>query len=337
MINLTELLTGFLTAFGLATGVHLIIVPMSCRQVVFKSLEGYFGAIRGALKAQTAYLQSLESSDMFTPIDITDESDTKKKTKNNDGKKKTPHTQTPQAEALKAAIEGLKGLHGRLVVDLPFAKRETAWGKLDAKDLDEIFTFMRSILIPLVGLSTIVDIFERTAERRGWVHATRSKYEETDKWQEVDLKEKENEKRVWNEMMKTMHEPFAIAVEAMDQGLEHAAILLELTAPPKKKERDIEENASEDPKPGELQFGEYLEKRMKEFYGKRGQTLKTWAREKGLSEEQFDSMNASPVTEDYSQPEEKKHHRDQQQLYIILYLEFLVRCSQYSLCFTKPR
>lgn len=311
---------------------------MSSRLVVFKELEGYFGAIRGVLKAQTAYLQSLESSDMFTPLESTDETSTKKETKNSDRKEKPAHTQTPQAQALKAAIEGLKGLHGKLFGDLPFAKRETAWGKLDVKDLDEIFTLMRGILIPLVGLSTIVDIFERTAERRGWVHATKSKYEETDKWQEVDFDEKEKEKRVWNEVMKTMHEPFAIAVEAMDQGLEHAAILLELTTPPKKKEKDIEESASEDPKPGELEFGAYLEKRVKEFYGKRGQTLKTWAREKGLSEEQFDSINIPSATEDYSQPDEKKHHRDQQQLYLILYLEFLVCCSpKGSDCFTNLR
>jgi len=44
---------------------------------------------------------------------------------------------------------------------MPFGKRENSLGKLDAKDLDEIFTLFRNILIPLIGMSTITDIFER--------------------------------------------------------------------------------------------------------------------------------------------------------------------------------
>ncbi|CAG8956608.1 hypothetical protein HYFRA_00011919 [Hymenoscyphus fraxineus] len=321
-----RLLASFLTAFALSTGVHLFIFPSSSRKVVFGELEGYFGAVRGALRAQTAYVQSLESSDMFAPVVGADKGKTKKwfYKKKGDSKDKPSITQSPQAAGLKGAIEGLKGLHGRLYGDIKFAKREAAWGKLDANDLDDIFKLLRGILIPLVGLSTIVDIFQRTAERRGWVPPTEPENQETEQWQETEHSEKEEEKRVWNEMMKALHEPFAIVVDAMDEGLQHAAILLEITTPPKKKKTDIEKSQSEGPRPGELEFGKHLESRVSDFYSRRGQALKTWARENGLSEEQFDAMNVPPTTEDYSLPEEVRHHRDQQQLYIILYLEFLL-------------
>jgi len=36
-----QLLIGFLTAFGLSTGVHLFIIPVTSRTVVFKEQAGY--------------------------------------------------------------------------------------------------------------------------------------------------------------------------------------------------------------------------------------------------------------------------------------------------------
>ena len=89
-------------------------------------------------------------------------------------------------------------------------RREMAWGKLDAKDLDEIFTLFRSILIPLIGMSTITDIFERIAERRGWVRVPNSKFDRAESWEACGLEAKEKEKATWNEIMKTLHEPFEV-------------------------------------------------------------------------------------------------------------------------------
>jgi hypothetical protein len=93
---------------------------------------------------------------------------------------------------------------------MSFAKREMAWGKLDAKDIDEIFTLFRNILIPLIGMSTITDIFERIAERRGWVKIANSKYDKAESWEDCGEEAKEEEKRIWNEIMKTLHEPFEV-------------------------------------------------------------------------------------------------------------------------------
>ncbi|TVY78574.1 Uncharacterized protein LSUE1_G003688 [Lachnellula suecica] len=319
-----ELLLGFLTAFGLATGVNLLVIPVTSRKAVFGEITGYLGLVRGTLKAQSAYLQSLETSDMFAGA-TEDESKTEDDGKKHKKKDKAHPAQTPQAAALKGAIAGLKGLHGKLYGDLPFAKRETAWGKLGAKDIDEIFVLLRGVLIPLVGLSTITDIFERIAERRGWVKSPNSRYDEAEAWEHCDLDAKNEEKRIWNEMMKTLHEPFAVAVAAMDEGLEHVGLVLEFNKLPKKKKKGVDdvEDKGTDSRPGDPEFARFLDQKMKDFYGKRGQTLKARARNKGMSEEMFDNINTEAKDANRT-PDDAQHARDQQQLYLILYMEFLL-------------
>ncbi|CZR57246.1 uncharacterized protein PAC_07136 [Phialocephala subalpina] len=325
-----RLLEGFLTAFALATAVNLFIIPVTSRKVVFKEQAGYIGLIRGTLKAQKAYLTSLETSDMFAtgPGDSDaskgDAEGKKKKAKKNSKKDSSHPAHNTQAKALKGSLDALLGLHGKLHGDMPFAKREIAWGKLNQKDLDEIFRLFRSILIPLIGMGTITDIFARIAERRGWVDVPDSKYHEAEKWEECSAQEKEKEKETWNAIMKTLHEPFEVVVQAMDEGLEHTSIALELAPKPKaKKGEDVEAKGGDNPKPGDTDFAKYLEQKMVEFYNKRGETLKAWARLKGLSEGQFDAAHTPGPDEDFT-PDEAQHRRDQQQLYLILYLEHLL-------------
>ena len=143
---------------------------------------------------------------MFAP-----EENTKNEEKTREKNKGNVHPAlNPQAQALKASLAALTGLHGKLHGDMSFAKRETAWGKLIPKNFDEMFKLFRSILIPLVGMSTIIDIFERIAERRGWVGAPGSKFDQAEAWEACEEGAKEEEKRTWNEVMKTLHEPFEV-------------------------------------------------------------------------------------------------------------------------------
>lgn len=130
-----RLLEGFLTAFAISTGVNWFIFPVTSRTVLFKEATGYIKLVQGSLKAQTAYLQSLESSDMFASTE--------------EGGKCLRPSEHPEAMKLTGTIAALNALHGKIYGDLPFAKREVAWGKLDAKELDQIFVLLRKILIPL--------------------------------------------------------------------------------------------------------------------------------------------------------------------------------------------
>jgi hypothetical protein len=150
-----QLLIGFLTAFAISTGVCLFIFPVSSRKVVLMEMTGYIGAIKGTIKAQSAYLQSLEKSDMFSgPSMETSKKDEGSK-KRPDKSKKDEKVATsvlessPEAKALKGAVAALAALHGKLQGDLPFAKLEIAYGKLGTKDLKEIYELFQGILIPL--------------------------------------------------------------------------------------------------------------------------------------------------------------------------------------------
>lgn len=253
---------------------------------------------------------------MFSPGPSTDEPVESKSKSKDKRKDATAHpARNEKAIALKANLTALTSLHGKLQGDLPFGKREFAWGKLDPKDLDEIFVLFRGILIPLIGMSTITDIFERIAERRGWVNVKGSKFDdaEAEPWEKCGAAEREEEKKTWNEIMKALHEPFEVMTSAMDGGLTHAGLVLELLPKPKqKKGEDVEAKGDGSPKPGDPEFSADLERKIKEFYGKRGQTLKAWARQKGLSEDQFDSANVPAVGGEYT-VDEAKHRRDQSQ------------------------
>jgi hypothetical protein len=322
-----ELLIAFLTAFAIASGVNLIIFPITGRTVVFKEQAGYIMALRGTLKAQAQYLRSLETSDMFTgTTNQTEDQDDNRHhgQKSSNAKSQTNPTQTPEAVALKGAISGLTALHGKLHGDMVFAKREAAWGKLDAKDIEEIYGLFRSIIIPLIGMSTIADIFERVAERRGWLKPQNpTERDRAEQWEKADDDERISSQKTWNEVMKTLHEPFSVAVTAMDEGLLHAGLVLELLPKPKAKSSANDEEAKgNDPRPGSPEFAAYFDQKLLHFYNKRGETLRVWAREKGLSTEQFNTVLEDLDTN--ATPDGAKHERDQQQLYLILFMEHLL-------------
>jgi hypothetical protein len=180
-------------------------------------------------------------------------------------------------------------------------------------------------------MSTITDIFERIAERRGWVRtAQRSEFDDAEAWEhDPDEEVKRNEKEIWNGIMKQLHCSFEVLSKAIDEGLEHAGLLLEFIKPSKANKlpaAGVDVEAKGDVmKPGDKGFSDYLEKKLADFYSKRGQTLKTWARERGLSAEQFDAAKSPGIDDSETTPDENHHRRDQQQLYLILYMEFLVR------------
>lgn len=191
-------------------------------------------------------------------------------------------------------------------------------------------------------MSTITDIFERIAERRGWLKCDKTQYDKFDEWEHHPSEDaKAAERKTWNEIMKTLHEPFAVVTQAMDEGMEHVGLVLELLPKPKAKAKESKHSAASSDEdveakgdklgPGDTGFADYLDRRIKAFYGQRGATLRKWAAAKGLSSEQFDATTAS-ASESKEQNwgingDGNQHRRDQQQLYLILYMEHLVSSS----------
>ncbi|KAK8108482.1 hypothetical protein PG984_014283 [Apiospora sp. TS-2023a] len=337
-----RILVAMLAAMALALGASLFVFPLPSRKVTYGQMRAAITLMRGAVKQEKAYLQSLENEDMFAePIArvptgllqrIKSRRLEKKMSKASKNGEPAPAPAPPklqpnnraEAEQVKQTIATLRQLSGKMQADLPFAKRDFAWGKLDGCDVKMLFYHLRSCLIPIIGLSTVIDIFQRIAERRGW---------NTDRDTPAEVVEEKNaEKRIWNEIMKQLHEPLETLSEALDQGLEHAGLVLEILPRPKKakKAKDAADaNADVEAKgdsvqPGDPGFARTLEEKVKSFEAVKVDILTSWASQRGLA---FDESTAAAADLDRmpSFPTRgNRHQRDQFQLFLLLYIEKLM-------------
>ena len=315
-----RLLITFLTGLGIATGVSLFIVPVTCRKVVTKEITGYIMSLRGALQAQKAYYQSLETTNAFKQTLTIDPNDTSKT------QKPAPRS---EVETLKRTTAAFIAMHGKLHGDLPFAKREIAWGKLTPDDFEGIFKLLRCIMIPLSGLGSVIDLFERYAELNHWDAAGLENADpETERLRLQSASD-------WNEIMTSVHEPFATIIDTMDGGLQHVLLKLQFIETPKKKtapEGTDPEAKGDLVQPGDKGFADYLEKQSNTFSHGKENTLQNWVESKGikLRDDFFKNPDPNPNPMLHSELEDlgKEPHwslqRNRRQLYLVLYIIFLL-------------
>ena len=329
-----HLMEAFFTGFAIATGVSLFIFPLSVRMTFFKQSAGFIAAVQGILKLQIAYLQTLEKKDMFRTATESDEDEKTQKLSKHKKGKAVKFNGSVEAQALKAAIGALGELHGKMHADVTFAKREMAWGKLDASDIDELLKLFQGIILPMTGMSSAADIFQRIAEKQGWT-------------QRETGSSPENEKRKsqWNEIMRTLHDPFQTVTETMHDGLQHALYTLELAKPRKKQQaskkssgddaasKDVEADAGV-MKPGDPEYAAYLTKRVDMFYEQRKTTLAIWCQQRGMKMDANPFENPSQTTLNVSNEnanrtgDPQEYAKNQRQLYLVLYVSeftFLVQ------------
>jgi hypothetical protein len=311
---IARLLEAFLTGFALATGVSLFIIPVTSRKVVMKEVTGYIGLLRGALGAHKTYIHSLEDSDMFGKTYVPEPKDKDDKAKDTKPKLK------PEVEGIKKMIGAIQELHGKLVADLPFAKREIAYGKLTPDDLETIFKQLRSIMMPVLGLSSVMDLFERGAELNHWGE------EDEEPEHEEQRKKAVSE---WNDMFKYLHGPFSDIFQTLDDGMAHVLLRLGLAPKPKKKKSvkgDDEEATGNDIKPGDASFAAHFEKKAADFFGKKEPTLRHWVQSKGINlrSDYFSSPESLDEETLKRLPSITTRKRDQRQLYVLLYVMFLL-------------
>lgn len=309
-----RLLLAFLTGFGIASGVSLLVFPLTSRQVVFKGMAGYLASLQGALKANLDYMHSLEVIDMFAAQ------------RTNTAGEKPPRSK--EAEAVKSKMKALAGIHAKISADLPFAKREIALGKLGPDDIQECFRLLRLVMIPTVNLGSMSDIFDRIAEERGWdrsVNLANATLEESHNEQEKMRIEAVNE---WHELMKLLRDPFDRITQTINDGLQHVAIILELVPKPKTSGKDVEAEGS-NPSPGEKGFSTCFDKCAHDFVHSKKIMLRGWCRLHGieLPKDFFDN----PDSENFEAPAwmhegiySEAHRRLRKQLFLFLYIEFLL-------------
>jgi hypothetical protein len=282
-----------------------------------KEVTGYIGLLRGALGAHKTYIHSLENSDMFGKTYVPE-------AKPNDKDEKVKPKLKPEIEGIKKMIGGIQELHGKLTADLPFAKREIAYGKLTPDDLETLFKQLRAIMMPVLGLGSVMDLFERAAELNHW---------SDDDDDEPDHDE-QRKKAVseWNDMFQYLHDPFSEIFQALDDGLAHVLLKLGLSPPPKKRKKgqaqNDEEAKGDSIRPGDAGFAEHLEKQARIFFSKKEPTLRHWIKSKGINirSDYFSSANIPDEDEELLKrlPSLTTRKRDQRQLYVLLYVMFLL-------------
>ncbi|CAG8195768.1 unnamed protein product [Penicillium salamii] len=326
-ISLVErMLKAFLTGLGISTATSMFILPMTSRQAVFKQMSGYITGLRSALTAHAVYFESLEKDDMFGRAETFDDAREKF------GKKGKVYS--PEAEAIRSAIRQITDVHAKLHGDLTFAKREIALGKLGPDDLQAIFRHLRQIMIPVVGLSFVVDIFQRLSDYNRWNQPIDMN---------IEVVPEDVRQRVvheWNDIMRAVHDPFAMMIKTIDEGLLHTSYVFRLTKPPKRtnaassatndnasdENKDVEASA-EDSAPGEKAFTEHFEKQLGEFRSAKRLALQTWAEEKGikLPPDFFDHPTSPDILQsDFLDTSATQKERSRRQLYLFLYMEQLL-------------
>ncbi|KAJ5902206.1 hypothetical protein N7495_002734 [Penicillium taxi] len=323
-----RLLKTMLTGLGLSTAVSLLVFPMTSRKAVFKQMSGYIGSLRTALGAYAVYYQSLEKDDMFGRSETYDDSREKWDEK---GK-----VYSPEAAAIRSAIRAITDIHGKLHGDIVFAKREFAIGTLGPDDLKNIAKHLRLIMIPVVGLSFVVDIFQRLSDFNRWNQPLDPTAEP------IQDELRQGIIHDWNDIMRAVHDPFQSMIQTIDEGLLHTSYVLRLTKPPKRtaaataaaamnanseqNAKDVEASASSTA-PGEKNFVSHFKEKLGEFRQAKRLALETWAADKGINLPRDFFENPSSVESlkgDFFSASASFQDRARRQLYLFLYMQQLL-------------
>ncbi|KAG8409032.1 hypothetical protein J3458_020033 [Metarhizium acridum] len=234
-----ELLLANLFGMGLAAGVCFLIFPFGSRMIVMGEFRQLIGLLRKMVRLQGEQLSALARTEERTTDAISNhggKQDVPRKMKNArlremvTARGKAKRRVATTATRLSETVGEIRRLAGKLYGDMVFAKRDSAWGKLNATDLADIFTLMYNITIPLVAISTSIRILER---------------DDFGGREKVDgqREEKSAETQVWNQVAEKIHTSFQLLAEPIDQGLEHAGICLEIL-PKSKKSRNMTQSGN---------------------------------------------------------------------------------------------
>jgi hypothetical protein len=276
------------------------------------------------LKTQTAYMESLETID---PVSVREKhvQDAKANPKKAKQSGEIPGgLDTPAADAMKSTFLKLMELHTKLNADITPAKREPAIGKLSSKDITHMWKQLRLTFVPILGLSSSIDILRRNAEQKHWASSELSPDE---------AEARDTQVETLHMMMKTLHAPFEEMKGAISAGFKHVMIVLELTKVPKKKKVEDEEgHENKTASPGSPGFAAYLKDKIDDFHKSKQTTLEQWCHKKGIRiPDNFFNHSYRPE-EDPGLDEESVPDRLRRQLFFALHMEYMLfRAGQATL------
>ncbi|KAL2064999.1 hypothetical protein VTL71DRAFT_4139 [Oculimacula yallundae] len=315
-----ELFYAFLTGQAISTGVALFIIPVSSRKVFFSGVIGFLQSCRALLKTQLDFVRALEHSKMCdTPLEdgsgLQTEDNVKLQADHRDIFER-------KLKALKTASTSILTQGAKLRDDVIFAKRETAYGSLTETDIHHVHQFLRDIMIPISGLSTIGDIAEKMSEGND----VPSEFRIIGKKSEDSF---QDEPKDWLELIDAVHGSFDSMVQVLDESIVHILISLKLIPAPATSSSDVEKSAA-NPRPGQLGFGDFLQQKIEELRAQRSTHLRSWAEERGLSsifQTTTQNYASSPMQVNSQKLSPEATAREElasKRLHVVLYMEFLM-------------
>lgn len=285
-----RLLITFLLGFGIASGVSILIVPISNRRNVFETTLHYAEAMRSVFKAQVAYVRvaqkSSDSQDTRT-ASIHPNGQAEYKQAEDSVSKSTKDECTDQrSQDLKAAMATLIGVHDKLANDLTLAQTEIAWGMLNSADLHEMFAHLKSTMLSLSGISMIPDLHQELLDIRS-----------TDEDPSLVLE-------LWKPFLARFGHELGECAELVMSGLQHTITVLRVASTkdavklaidaPSKQSCDIE-NPGQALVPGSASFGSRYETKVTKLCSRSGDFLRATSDSTDLLDANMD-LEAQPIT-----------------------------------------
>jgi hypothetical protein len=272
------------------------------------SLSIHIAYLHGITTSQTGNLGRLDENGKPLPLDQNPEAQVSIK------------AAEEAAQNLKMTIQKASQLFGQLKLEIGFAKKEIGWGKLQAEDFGKIWERLQHILLPVAGLSTFIDILQSVKRHKAEGENLISDLDAVEAIRKLEAEE-------WHEVIVMSRVPFAKMKATLVDGLTHVAYVLELTPRPKGAKKDIEKSADAAPSPGEPAFAQFLKDQIAVFQDHRQETMRKWCERKGIEvptkfwEDTSAQYKFSDTTSVHEAVRQKQNH---QQLYLILYLEYLL-------------
>jgi hypothetical protein len=299
------LLETFFTGFGISAAVSIFIIPFTSRDIISMRIAADLQAFKTALKAQSQFMLSLSTRDWYDSQDSSKRLDSRSDNDYNSHQRTAPW---PEADALRKATMNVAEEQVKIQSELRYAKREAAWAKLGAKDFGMLSRLLKNILLPVLGMESLVEVTDRIEKRGGWRSFRASTTAHTMTELELNALE-EKEKEQWRWIFEQLRGPVQRLLQAMIEGLDHSTYALEFAKRPASSKTDLEANGL-DSQPGGKGFAAHLEKMIQDFLEQREGPLKEWCALKGMD---------GPSQENSMKPlDYPLHQRHQAQLFLFL-------------------
>ncbi|KAK5079207.1 hypothetical protein LTR64_002373 [Lithohypha guttulata] len=292
-----RLLISFLTGHAIGTGVSLFVLPVTSRGTVSKQLAGLMNLLKACIASQGAYLGSLS----------------------HDGQEN--EKEKAAAAKVRSTLTAASELLGKVKLELGFARKEIAFGKLSPEHFSGVFERVRSMYQPVMGMSAFLEMVQAVREHRLSAADTPEAEDALQAIQKLEIEE-------WNDVVNLTKESHLEHEKVFFTGLEHVSLQLELVKRPKSAEEhkngDPEKDGGSTPRPGSAGFTKHFEQQLHRYQRQRNEIIQDWAEHKnlGLPQRFWPSSGEKPTL----QREETRVMRrrlNQHQLYLVLFLNFL--------------